>query len=267
MRTCQSKAPHFFSVEELLEMATIQQRHPDIQTKAGVVGGTTDDNRESHWEPDPATGVKCPPPPGKTTPLIELPDTHAAIWYVKSRGFEPRKLWEQFRASWCYEEYPAGQNGIHYRQLPGGWKDTPQGRIIFHSMHKGTPMTWQGRYLEYVSEDGLNKYALHPYRNEWSHLATRAGVHQPWIPVAPFDETDANGNLKMAGLSKYRTAKYSYRAMMGWDAALAAPDKDGLKWCVLCEGPLDAARVGPGGVALIGKSISAENAAKVAEGG
>ena len=33
---------------------------------------------------------------------------------------------------------------------------------------------------------------------------------------------------------------------------------------MLCEGPLDAARVGPGGIALIGSSISPENAEKVA---
>lgn len=41
-------------------------------------------------------------------------------------------------------------------------------------------------------------------------------------------------------------------------------DTDPLRWCVLCEGPLDAARVGPGGIALIGSSISPENAEKVA---
>jgi hypothetical protein len=39
---------------------------------------------------------------------------------------------------------------------------------------------------------------------------------------------------------------------------------DPLRWSVLCEGPLDAARVGPGGIALIGSSISPENAEKVA---
>lgn len=33
---------------------------------------------------------------------------------------------------------------------------------------------------------------------------------------------------------------------------------------MLTEGPLDAARVGPGGIVLIGKSMNQENAAKVA---
>jgi hypothetical protein len=53
---------------------------------------------------------------------------------------------------------------------------------------------------------------------------------------------------------------------MGWDAAIARAneDEDPIRWCVLTEGPLDTARIGPGGLILMGKSISPENAMKVA---
>jgi hypothetical protein len=145
-------------------------------------------------------------------------------------------------------------------------------------------MTWQARHPERQDEEGLNKYYLHPYKIAysnspgdipvrcedgstfcWSHVATRPNHKAAWIPVPPFDELTETGTLKFQP-SKYRTAKHSTRQMMGWDAAItrADTDSDPLRWCVLCEGPLDAARVGPGGIALIGSSISPDNAEKVA---
>lgn len=83
--------------------------------------------------------------------------------------------------------------------------------------------------------------------------------------MPPFDEVDDEGHIKFDP-SKYKTAKHSGRELMGWDAAIARADKDeaSIRWCCLTEGPLDAARIGPGGIALLGKSISQENAIKVA---
>lgn len=287
MRTRQSKNPHRFKVSDLLSMSTVHQRHPDIMTKADVVGQVGSAEREEHWELDPESGVMVPPPPGEVIPITELSEAHPAVEYLLGRGYNLQKLWEQFRCSFCVEEYPEGQNGIYYRKMPGGWKDTPQHRIIFYSLIKGVPMTWQARYPERVSQDGLNKYLLHPYYEAgaynksayadmglmiqpdhpygWSHVATRANPQSGWIPVSPFDETNQEGTLRFEP-SKYRTAKYSQRQMMGWDAAVKRADDDPSphKWVLLCEGPLDAARVGPGGVALIGSSISPDNAEKVA---
>lgn len=269
MRTRQSKSPHRYTISQLLSMSTVHERHPDIMTKADVVGQVGGAEREAHWEVDPESGVLVPPPPGEVIPITELSEAHPAVEYLLGRGYNLQKLWEQFRCSFCIEEYPEGQNGIYYRKMPGGWKDTPQHRIIFYSLVKGVPLTWQARYPEHITEGGLNKYMLHPYRTEahlqWSHVATRANPQSGWIPVAPFDETNDEGTLRFQP-SKYRTAKYSQRQMMGWDAAVkrAESDPDHLKWVVLCEGPLDAARVGPGGVALIGSSISPDNAEKVA---
>jgi DNA primase len=81
--------------------------------------------------------------------------------------------------------------------------------------------------------------------------------------MAPFDEVDETGNLKFA-VSKYRTAKYSYRALMGWDAAMKVATDQEMRYCVLCEGPLDAARVGPGGIAVLGSSLTVSDAQRIA---
>lgn len=266
MRTWQSSNPHRFPVDVLLSMDSVTKRHPDIQTSYKLINGADAAERESHWEEDPASGGLCPPPAGAITPILDLPPEHPARWYLETyRKFDLQRLTDMFRCGYCTQEYQEGKHNIWYRKFPGGWKDTPQGRVIFHSLHKGVPLTWQGRYPEYVSGDGLNKYALHPYTEEWSHLATRATAAQAWLPVYPFDSTDDNGNLKFDP-SKYKTAKHSGRELMGWDAAIKRADEDTnpIRWCILTEGPLDCARVGPGGLAIMGKSVSQDNAAKIA---
>ena len=266
MRTWQSTKPHRFPVDVLLAMDTITARHPEIHTSYKLVNGADGEERESHWEEDPISGKLCPPPCGDITPILDLPTDHPARWYLETyRKFDLQRLTDMFRCGFCTKEYPEGRHKIWYRKFPGGWKDTPQGRVIFHSLHNGVPLTWQGRYPEQVTPDGLNKYGLHPYTMEWSHLATRGTAVQAWMPVPPFDEVDEDGNLKFDP-SKYKTAKHSARELMGWDAAVARAnaDADPIRWCVLTEGPLDCARVGPGALCIMGKSLSMENAAKIA---
>lgn len=266
MRTWQSNAPHRYPVDVLIAMDTITSRHPEIHTTYRIVNGADGAERESHWEIDPISGEKCPPPPGTLTPILDLHPFHPARWYLETyRKFDLQRLTEMFRCGFCTQEYKEGLHNIWYRKFPGGWKDTPQGRIIFHSLHNGVPITWQGHYPERITEDGLNKYGLHPYTFEWSHLATRATAAQAWIPMPPFDELDDEGRLKFDP-SKYKTAKHSGRELMGWDAAIQRADQDPepIRWCVLTEGPLDCARVGPGGLCIMGKSLSQDNAAKVA---
>ena len=149
--------------------------------------------------------------------------------------------------------------------MPNGWRDTFQGRIIFHSLHKGTPLTYQGRYLEHVTDDGLQRYALHPYTLQWDLIEGRATRDQAWVRVAPFDELHPERGTKLWDPAKYKTASNSFRHLMGWDAAIEKADAMDFRYCVLTEGPLDAARPGPGGIALIGKSISAANAIMLVE--
>jgi hypothetical protein len=266
MRTWQSNKPHRFSVEELLTMVPISERHPDIHSSYRVINGADSEDRESHWMEDPITGKLCPPPAGEIVPLSELSPFHPARWYMETyRRFDIKRLEELYRCGFCIKEYPESKiHKIWYRKFPGGWKDTPQNRIVFHALHDGVPLSWQARYIEVVSEDGLTKRGLNPYTNEWDVLATRATAKQAWIPYPPFDELDQEGQLRFA-ISKYKTAKHSARQLMGWDAAIRRADQDDhpIRWCVLTEGPLDAGRIGPGGIALMGKSISGENANKV----
>jgi hypothetical protein len=266
MRTFQSAKPHRFPVSELLAMATVTARHPDIQTSYKVINETDGEERESHWEVDPLSGQMCPPPAGEITPILDLSPFHPGRWYLETyRRFDLQRLTDMFRCGFCTKEYPEGRHAIWYRKFPGGWKDTPQGRVIFHSLHNGVPLTWQGRWLEVVSDDGLTKRGLNPYTSRWDVLATRGTVCDAWHPVPPFDEVDQSGNYKFDP-SKYKTAKHSARELMGWDSAIAraAADPDPIRWCVLTEGPLDGARVGPGGLVVMGKSLSPNNAAKVA---
>ena len=303
MRTRSSRNPHRFKIDELVHMASVTERHPDILTKASMSGSVGSAEREEMWEEDPISGIMCPPPAGEIVPITNLPAAHPAIVYLTNRGFDPATIEAQFRLGFCVKEYPYGDKGIYYRKMPGGWKDTPQHRIIFHSLIGGAPLTWQGRVIEKVSDDDLNLYMLHPYaggfyptadlgrilrefKNEgftgepqavwdevrggywmfcWSHTATRANPISAWQPVSPFDELTEDGTLRFKP-SKYRTAKYSSRQLMGWDAAVerAEADPSDLKWCVLMEGPLDGARSGPGGIPLIGSSLSEENAMKIA---
>jgi len=255
------------------------------------------------WEEDPISGKMGPPPPGETTPLSSLPENHPAVKYLTNRSFDIKDVESQFRASFCHKEYPHGENGIFWRRMPGGWKDTTQHRIIFYSMIDGAPLTWQARLIEKVSDDGLTRLRLHPYVGgyypannlpsvlssikkeafggeievikdnvrggywayQWSETDTRSNPQAAWQPLSPFDE-ERNGVLRFQP-SKYRTAKYSSRQLMGWDAATqrAKADSADIKWAVLCEGPLDAARVGPGGIAVIGSSLNMENTLKVAQ--
>lgn len=304
MRTRSSHAPHRFSITELLHMGTVTERFPDILTRATLSGAVGSAERAEMWEVDPVSGVECPPPPGDVVMVSDLPRDHPAVEYLLRRGFRPDKIQEQFRLGFCTKEYPSGQKGIFYRKMPGGWQDTPQHRLIFHSLVGGAPLTWQGRLIEKTSDDLLDRFMLHPYAGGfyptldvdralascqqsghsghhyqtvvdekaggcwvflWSHTDTRSNPSTPWQPVSPFDEV-RDGVLSFKP-SKYRTAKYSQRHLMCWDAAVqrAKSDPWDIKWCVLLEGPLDAARTGPGGIPLIGSSISAENAAKIAD--
>jgi len=253
---------HRFTVEELLRMRTFAEQFPDLHLRSDAQTMVqTDADKESHWLPDPTTGQLCPPPPGKVTPINQLPLDHAAVQYLLKRRYSMNRLYQQFQVSYCHEEHPHGSNGVYYRgksnksKMPKGWVDTPQARIIFYSLHNGTPMNWQARLIEH--QDEYHKWNLHPYTLQWELVATRANTASEWIPVSPYDEVKENGALKFK-LSKYRNALQAYREIMGLDAARAMKGKQDapFSYCVLCEGPLDAARVGPGGIAVLGKSMS-----------
>jgi len=263
MRTVDSADRHVWKVSQLLQMPSVQIRHPDLKSISHVSYNTVAD-KQKHWEIDPQTWILSPPLPGDVTPITELNDDHPAVLYLTRRGYDMQRLYDQFQVSFCTKEYPHDKNGIWYhKHMPNGWADTTQGRVIFFALINNARMTWQARYIEYVSDDGLYKYALHPYTFEWDLIEARANAAAPWMRVSPFDAIHPKTGKFRWSLSKYRTATHSTRELMGWDAAVRNAKDMEIPWCVLCEGPLDAARVGPGGIALIGKSINIQNAEKV----
>lgn len=268
MRTRSSAKPHLFKVEELLTMGTVTERHPNIDSKASVTSSVSDEDREAFWEKDPLTGIMRPPLASdklsNLIPVVMLESGHPAREYLEQRGFDLAVLWKMFRTSYCAVEYPHGKNRVYWRKMPGGWKDTTQGRVVFHAMVDGTPMTWQARVIDRISEDGLEHYYWHPYAKRWDLVESRPHNKARWMRHEPFNELNEENKTDWKP-SKYRTAKFSDRHLMGWDAAIEANAERDVKWCVLCEGPLDAARVGPGGLAVLGGSMSDENARKIVE--
>lgn len=269
MRTRQSRSPHFFSLSELEHMGTVSERFPDIDTRARLVDSSSPDERESYWLPDPRTGKLCPPPAGEVIAITSLPEDHPAIEFVRARGFTPEGLWRQFRAGFCETQFPEDkERRIFYPRFPGGWRDTPQHRLIFHALVDGVPLSWQARVIEKSTDH--EKLMLHPYAKpfEWSAVSSRTNLASPWIPQGAFAEVDQDGDIRF-NPSKYRTAKHSIRQPMGWDAAVNdsvfAGAIEDVKIAVLTEGPFDAARVGPGGLAVMGASMSHEWAQRIAE--
>jgi hypothetical protein len=72
-----------------------------------------------------------------------LPEYHPARWHLETyRKVDLQRLTDMLRCGFCTKEYPESKvHKIWHGKFPGGWKDTPQGRIIFHSLHDGAPMT------------------------------------------------------------------------------------------------------------------------------
>lgn len=72
-------------------------------------------------------------PPGNIVPLCELPDTHPAIQYVRSRNFDPNELTTNYSAGFCDRPNPGFslmKNRIYIPVLSGGQLVGWQGRAV-----------------------------------------------------------------------------------------------------------------------------------------
>ena len=205
-----------------------------------------------------ANGNLIPDVPGKTVSLLDLPGDHPAIQYLTGRGYSIEGLVQQMGCEFCTQEAPEdAAKGRFYRRFEGGFRDTPQNRIIFYADIRGVRRGWQARYLEHVSE-GV-RWVLHPYTNSWVPVARH--VEGKWVKTPPYEDLD---------LSKYKTAFGAKRneIVMGLDAAIkwnakVRPGKPPI--CTISEGPLDAGRIGAPGLACLGKSLSANQADLIAD--
>jgi hypothetical protein len=241
------------NVEELLTMSPLTERGHVNRESAVVVGSLS-----RKLVPD-GNGHMVPPGPGKVQSLLDLPKDHPGRWYIESRGYDILTLEEQFGVCWCYEELPASTElNIFYANLPKGFRNTPQGRVIFFASMYGALMSWQGRIPEYV--DGNHKYYWHPYQNQWTLCEIRDYNEKgelKWMPTAEIKAHRLDWNL-----NKYKSATHSSRneTLFGLDAAISWSQRAGKATCLLMEGPLDAGRFGAPAVAQIGSSLSPQQA-------
>lgn len=250
-----------YKVSELLDMKPIEARG----FKREGLGEISTAPRAKLIED--GRGNLIPDHPGKVVPLVDLPHDHPAIEYIRSRGYDPVRLHFQFRCGFCTEEAPEGEEyGRFYRRLPGGWKDTPQGRVIFYCDVEGVQLGWQARILDRVV--GMRKQHFHPYRMDWvtTHTLEQTEKGMEWVLVdtlkdEPIPFTD---RLRKWEPAKYKTATGARRnqLLMGLDAAVLWNQGTGLpkeKWrCLLVEGPLDGARLGAPTIPVLGKYFSKE---------
>lgn len=248
---CHRNEDHKFKVSQLRKLPSIESRGCTPTRKN--ISITIQD--ESSYIYD-SKGNLIPRPPGEATPLIELADDHPANWYLKNRGYDIESLYNQFRVAYCYKEWPEsdgrdGQVLWKYRRMPGGWKDTPQGRIIFfcdvYKIQKG----WQARIIDRIENE--QKLLHHPYTFKWTPVEQFDKDTGKWIVRHDYQ----NDRFKWAP-SKYRTAGGAHRnqLVMGFDAALAWNKEHDQSVVFIVEGPLDAGRIGPPAVAIMGKSLS-----------
>ena len=176
-------------------------------------------------------------PPGECVTLYGLPQNHPAIAYLTARGFDPAFLAQTYSAQFCLKGTVFGDDGT------GGLPVT--NRIILYGKMKGIVKAWQARIVEVMEKDTGNIFFLNPQGN-YTLLST------------PEDRARKMSRVKVA---KYLTSMGASRAgiLINLDTAIAASLKQGWdRAVVLCEGMLDAARVGAMGVPLLGKSLSSE---------
>lgn len=251
---CHKDNAHMMSVEQLLQYPSISLRGYDSEVRLTIAV-----QDESSLVND-GKGNKIPRHPGKVVSLKELPTSHPAVEYLLKRGYDIDSLHRQFRTSYCYEEWPeeepsGASQGWKYKRLPGGWKDTPQGRIIFYVDVHGVQKGWQARLIDKVEGDW--RWYWHPYDNQWE------AVEYKQDDTFVMREDYTRGLFKWKP-SKYRTATGCHRnqIVMGFDAAMRWNADNNIKTPIvfIVEGPLDAARIGPPACAILGKSLSTEQA-------
>lgn len=244
-----------YAMSELLHMKPLEERGIATRQKAQVYK-----IKKEHRLIDDGKGNRVPEEPGTVLSLSSLSADHPAIIMLRQRNFDPVVLERHLNVAYCSEEMPEDRSiGRVYRKLPCGFKDTPQGRLIFYAHVKGVRVSWQARLIEALDPSGLYRLVWHPYQEQWVPVYYRHNEEADWALLADF-EKDPYG--RKWDPSKYRTATGSSRAnlLMGFDQALAWNAGRSKRTIILCEGPLDAGRIGAPAVAILGKFLSAGQA-------
>lgn len=243
-----------WTVKALLDMPPISERYEMFKDVTPKILMTSSSKNLVEDE----FGNKVPAWCGQTIPITQLPSDHPAIQYLLQRGFTNLKqLEDQFETCYCVKAAPESRvTGVFYSRLPGGMLNTPQGRIVFTVRMNGVRWGYQSRYIT-TNLAGDEYFWTH--QETWARIRMKVadpdgGYHMEDVfpPTEKFPKGFApHKYLNALGASRNRL-------LMGFDAAVKFNEilPPELKYCILVEGPLDAAKIGPPGIALMGKSMS-----------
>lgn len=237
--SCMRENQRGFSVSALLKFPSLEERgfvRPAQKPRAGSL------------EPPPSFD-SIPEPGPLLIPVNELSENHVCSKYLRRRGLNPDKLWQQMGAEYCEQDVTL----TFWRRFPGGLCDRYAGRLILRSFVNGKMTGWQARLIDDISEDGRERRMQIGPR-----LITvqRKNKNGEWETLPDFIE---NGMDAAREIARYLTSpgKGVRSALLpGYDAAVAWSKQTGLRGCVLVEGPISAAKPGPPFIAVCGKTIT-----------
>jgi hypothetical protein len=243
------KCDTVFSATDLLRMKPLEERGYErvpgevVSEQPAMVGDL--------YEPD-GNGNMLPKGPGETIALTALPEDHPAIWYIRSRQFNPAALYQQFGAEYCTKERP----DVKHRHIGHRFKLSPQGRIVFYMFQHGVRVGWQARQIE--ASDDHRHYLWNGYRSDWVAFRQRESVDHEWQPRESWGKFDPPKYLFASGMRRNA-------CLAGFDAAVEFNRVNNVDkpFCVLVEGVMDAARFGAPAIASLGKYLSENQAALV----
>lgn len=247
------KTKKVWSVSELLNMLPLEKRIPDL---ANVPATVTKADPNKHLVYD-AKGNLVPRWVGETVPLTDLPEEHPAIQYLVRRGYDPTFLSAIYDVCYCTKAEPENRaTYVYYARLPAGRKNSTACRIIFPIYDENWVCHgWQARCID--MEDIHGDKWLWTDQGDWLQI-TKGG-----------DDLYVSEEFPKGfkAIQKYKNAQGSSRNTLLFGLKQAIDFNKGRppgkKFCVLVEGPLDVCKGGPPCIALLGKSMSPEQAAKI----
>ena len=243
-------------VSDLLSMTPLEDRgfrRPAYRDEVTVKA-----DKVKFLRPD-GNGNMIPDDPGNVIPVNMLPDDHTAVRYLTDRGFDPSLMVKFCSMDYCFQEKPEDRVlGRFYGRTAGGFKKTPQCRLIFYCFINGVRVGWQARVLDQTTEEG--KFYFHPYQKQW--VQTHVMIAGELVPLPGYEKENFDPGKYVNGLGCTRNAM-----MIGLDNAIEwnrQNSSGGNKTVILTEGPLDAARFSNGpAVALLGKYLSDTQASHI----
>lgn len=232
-----------YSVDMLLHMLPIEKRGLNFdKIRHGVIKGS---NGAANLVDD-GTGTMVPDWCGVTVPLSLLDVNHPAAQYMINRGFDLINLSDVFGLCYCTSAAPENRaKEIYYPRLAGNLKNTHEGRIIIPVWMDGHRTGYQSRVIDLVDTATDSKYI---WQNNKFNPIKKNGVF-----LYPEKEIKIQKYRNATGSSR-NNMLFGYDQAVRWNKLMGNSKENSI--AILVEGPLDAAKIGPPAIAMLGKSLS-----------